>query len=569
MVKTKHSRLNSGSRSDKSTTRSGRRFNQIAAGREVELASSDSEMSETAPPSDFASAEAMVSLICDISNAPQLSTELPAKPIPTAISSLISNANDSWPSSRGMSLRQMVLGGNSAEGETVEEVNAVNLECNDAPVVYVHAVNVEGNSSNTNGTPGSIPVQSAFANMNRSNATQDCSQDVRRIAKPANTCWKTLFETLPNNAGTYEPIHFSIPDPDSGPAPPSEILNEAKSFWKDHVVGFFLDSKIPTFDMLEACRGAWRLHGQLRISLVNGMYYMKFSSIAEKHRVLEAAPAIIRGKPFIVTPWHASVDRARDQVLSIPVWAQFNNVPSALQPLIGLNWLVCLIGKLRCFDANTVARRNLVFARALIEVTPDKPLPTQLKVCIEEHFYYVDVSYKWNPEICSLCKSFGHVKEKCTASSDNIQTVKVPLPRPPPMIWVPKIKPVITPPLNVEVDKSTNKVPTDGQTFDWNKPERILTHSNSGMKHNLNKGTFYIHIDKEDATRKLIYRVEGEGLILATEGDDGMNNEQILLDNVWDRRHLYSESSPYFVSDLATHFTEATREVTPGDAVGG
>lgn len=54
-----------------------------------------------------------------------------------------------------------------------------------------------------------------------------------------------------------------------------------------------------------------------------------------------------------------AVDRTREQVLSITVWAHFSHIPSILQPMIGLDWLASLVGEVKCFDAIQLLGRNL------------------------------------------------------------------------------------------------------------------------------------------------------------------------------------------------------------------
>lgn len=57
------------------------------------------------------------------------------------------------------------------------------------------------------------------------------------------------------------------------------------------------------------------------------------------------------------------MNRAKEQILSILVYARFTHIPSILQPMIGLNWLAGVVGKLNCFDANTIARNKLVYVK--------------------------------------------------------------------------------------------------------------------------------------------------------------------------------------------------------------
>lgn len=74
--------------------------------------------------------------------------------------------------------------------------------------------------------------------------------------------------------------------------------------------------------------------------------------------VLEADHSIIAGKPFIITSWSPLVDKVGEQILSISVYAHFSRITFVLQPMVGLNWLASVVGKLKCFDANTIARNR-------------------------------------------------------------------------------------------------------------------------------------------------------------------------------------------------------------------
>lgn len=85
--------------------------------------------------------------------------------------------------------------------------------------------------------------------------------------------------------------------------------------------------------------------GGLSVHFDNAMFYFKFSHDNERQRIFESDPILIDGKPFIITTWSSSVDRAKEQVLSIPVRTHFSHIPSVLQPMIGIDWLADLVGK--------------------------------------------------------------------------------------------------------------------------------------------------------------------------------------------------------------------------------
>lgn len=191
---------------------------------------------------------------------------------------------------------------------------------------------------------------------------------------PALNSWSSLFKTLSKNAGTFSPFTFE-----------TEVIDgvcvsilDGVNYWSYYLVGLFLDSSAPYKDMFDQCKCVWNLKGKLQVQYFNAMFYFEFANKVVKLRALKTNPLIILGKPFIVSPWSFGVDNAREKVLSVSVWTTFTHISSALQPLIGSNWLVSLIGDRKCFDTSTEARKNLLYARALIEIIPTKPLPSKL-----------------------------------------------------------------------------------------------------------------------------------------------------------------------------------------------
>lgn len=101
-------------------------------------------------------------------------------------------------------------------------------------------------------------------------------------------------------------------------------------------------------------------------------------------------------------------------VLSIPVWIHFYKIPSVLKHMIGLDLLASLVGKAKCLDTNIMATKRLVYAKSLIEITLDKPMPLKLREGITDgHEVEVVFRHSWKPNICTSCRSFGHTVDSC------------------------------------------------------------------------------------------------------------------------------------------------------------
>lgn len=55
------------------------------------------------------------------------------------------------------------------------------------------------------------------------------------------------------------------------------------------------------------------------------------------------------------------------------------------------------------FNTNTVARGRIMYYKALIEITLNKPVLSKLKVYpAEGHVAIADVHYGWKPDICEM-----------------------------------------------------------------------------------------------------------------------------------------------------------------------
>jgi hypothetical protein len=373
--------------------------------------------------------------------------------------------------------------------------------------------------------------------------------------------WSSLFTSKPRNAGVYEPVDFVIVEENGVMIPPPCVMQAGLDFWSEYVVGFFLDPNHRLRDVVSVCRRAWRLQGGLRVKLVDSMYYLLFSSPEERSRVLESEPSFFDGQPFIITPWSATVASAREQVFSIPVWVYFSQIPSALQPLRGLNWLACNVGKLICFDSNTVARDKLVYAKALIEISPHRPLPSSIPVQLAiGHVVEVRVRYGWVPDICTSCHSFGHVVSACKHSSVAAAAPKIPLPKPPLRQWIPKVasvpdeRPVSPIPAAVPSVLSAEPI-LSPPLIVWAETEHCWVDSHSAMRFNPVDVSYFRYVSNDPLDlRCLYYKISGDSMVLDLDGSYSEINTVLLTDTAWDRSFIHSVDVDCFVPSLALRF---------------
>lgn len=193
-----------------------------------------------------------------------------------------------------------------------------------------------------------------------------------------------------------------------------EVIQAREDHWANYLVGIFLIPILHTMLFANIIRIVGILRVDCRFIMINLCSISCSLEMVERECVLEAEPSLIVGKPSIFTTCSMTIDSAREQVLYIHVSTYFSHFPSVLQLLIGLNWLASLVGNLKCFDANTVARCRIVYEKDMIEITSNKPLTSKLRVChIDGHVTAVNVHHSWKPDICAISHSFGHLMTLC------------------------------------------------------------------------------------------------------------------------------------------------------------
>lgn len=76
--------------------------------------------------------------------------------------------------------------------------------------------------------------------------------------------------------------------------------------------------------------------------------------------------------------------------------------------------LVNQIGKFVTVDDVIAKRDKLQYARILIEVKVDEEFPDPLSFIIEKGLeVIIDVSYKWKPVMCTICKKMEQTTKLC------------------------------------------------------------------------------------------------------------------------------------------------------------
>ncbi|KAF9596289.1 hypothetical protein IFM89_008815 [Coptis chinensis] len=100
----------------------------------------------------------------------------------------------------------------------------------------------------------------------------------------------------------------------------SSLFQGGLNVWRDYVVGFFLEQRLPYPVIKEALKKKWRTKGDYEMVADTELFYFKFSNEEDKRKVLENSPIYIAGKYFIVTQWTQDIEKRKSTVKAIPIW---------------------------------------------------------------------------------------------------------------------------------------------------------------------------------------------------------------------------------------------------------
>ncbi|GKE42382.1 zinc knuckle CX2CX4HX4C containing protein, partial [Tanacetum coccineum] len=105
----------------------------------------------------------------------------------------------------------------------------------------------------------------------------------------------------------------------------------------------------------------------------NNFFFFKLSSAKGVDDVLQNRPWMIGGSPVILNKWNPSIYLTKEDLLKVPIWVKFRDVPITAFTQDGLSMIATESGMPMMLDsfANTMCLYSWVrssYARAMIEV---------------------------------------------------------------------------------------------------------------------------------------------------------------------------------------------------------
>lgn len=74
----------------------------------------------------------------------------------------------------------------------------------------------------------------------------------------------------------------------------------------------------------------WKLKNPLEIKLEKNMFYIKIEAEELRRSILDAGLVFILGRIFVLQQWSSEVEKLKDRIEKVPVWAKLWDLPKEL-----------------------------------------------------------------------------------------------------------------------------------------------------------------------------------------------------------------------------------------------
>ncbi|GKC16208.1 zinc knuckle CX2CX4HX4C containing protein [Tanacetum coccineum] len=184
------------------------------------------------------------------------------------------------------------------------------------------------------------------------------------------------------------------------------MVAEGSKRWEKTLCGYFVGYGMSVNELRYNLRKMWSRYGfKDIIDFKNGDYFMKFNSEEGLEFIVNNGPWMVKNKPLIVQKWDINGISALASRVGRPL--VMDNVTASM----------CKMG---------IGRVG--FARVLVEVNANKPLPDEIKIVYKNGSKEeicrktVKVLYDWKPPCRDNYCVFGHFTRQCGRNKDGVRT---------------------------------------------------------------------------------------------------------------------------------------------------
>ncbi|KAG5545182.1 hypothetical protein RHGRI_017610 [Rhododendron griersonianum] len=158
--------------------------------------------------------------------------------------------------------------------------------------------------------------------------------------------------------------------------PPSGLGEAGVEKWKNCMVGFFLDKKLPFLSVQSIAFNAWGKKGLVDVlSNDNGFFFFQFNSREDYLSIIDQGPWHFGGKLLMLKPWEVGMSFEKEQLSKIPIWVQFYNIPLEYWTAGGFSFVASAIGRPLYAASFTESGKRISYARICVEIDIDWTVP--------------------------------------------------------------------------------------------------------------------------------------------------------------------------------------------------
>jgi hypothetical protein len=148
--------------------------------------------------------------------------------------------------------------------------------------------------------------------------------------------------------------------------------------------------------------------------------------------VLTGGPYSVYGRLLILKPMPDYFDFNTSDMVRMPIWVRFPNLPLQCWSPLCLSKLASVIGKPVHADSPTSSMTRLSYARVLIEIDLFAALPSLIDITLPNGVSKAqEVVYESLPRFCKQCKTLGHSTSACNSASSHKRKKHSPAPTAP------------------------------------------------------------------------------------------------------------------------------------------
>jgi hypothetical protein len=192
-----------------------------------------------------------------------------------------------------------------------------------------------------------------------------------------------------------------------------------KDRWRFSLIGY-IAGKFPGYTSLSHfINSSWKRNVKFSMH-DSGWLIFNFDSEVDMLEVLNGGPYSVHGRLLILKIMPEFFDFDTSDMLRMPVWIRFPNLPLQCWSPICLSKLASVIGKPLHLDTPTSSMTRLSYARVLVEIDLLADLPAMINFSLPNGVTMTqNVLYESLPRFCKQCRSLGHNTSSCATNSSH------------------------------------------------------------------------------------------------------------------------------------------------------